>query len=219
MSQTIESAVPASGTGLSGLASLAMLSDKTSDRMRKLIGTYMVGMTCYRIAKKYYDKAKAEATYTLSVAASDDIYPDVQVWLLDQIPEHKRRALSVRSSRANSKSGDWAEPIPLDSVGGRLGSETAALQGRRSSRRPPPPADEFDLEIRCQTCRRWAAVGSYAELFDAFEGRVACPYGGHMLSGRRSSPDPTDGANIAVTSLSSQESPSCPSPVKIPPPL
>lgn len=91
---------------------MAMLSDKTSDRMRKLIGTYMVGMTCYRIGKRWYDKSRAAATYTISVSAHDDIYSEIQGWLLDQIPEHKRRALTARSDR-NGANNDSATPTTI----------------------------------------------------------------------------------------------------------
>lgn len=105
------------GNGISGLAQLAMmLSDKTSDRMRKLIGTYMVGMTCYRIGKRWYDKSRAANVYTISVTASDDIYPEIQVWLLAQIPEHKRRSLAARSDR-NSSPRCIGESVPKASEG------------------------------------------------------------------------------------------------------
>jgi hypothetical protein len=109
--------VPGSeGGGLSGLANLAMLSDRTSDRVRKLIGTYMVGMTAYRIGKKWYDRSRAEATHSVSIAANDDIYPDVHVWLLEQIPEHKRRALTAKSQPPSPSS-----PMTID--GGENKSE------------------------------------------------------------------------------------------------
>lgn len=77
----------------------AALSRNMGPRLRRLLTTYAVAGAGYKVAKTVYDRAESWRTHTVSVRARDDIYADVHAWLLDRIPDHKRKSLTARSQR------------------------------------------------------------------------------------------------------------------------
>jgi len=82
------------------LGPLASITAGTSVRMRKALEGYALGAVTWRLAKSVYAHARTEVTYSVTVEATDDIYPDVHEWLLARLPARRRRALVARSERA-----------------------------------------------------------------------------------------------------------------------
>lgn len=123
------------GGPMMALTALMGLGDKATDRVRKSLVAYAVGATAAKVGKQWWDKVKAERTYTVSLRGDDDIYGDVHMWLLSKIPSEKRRSLIAKSSRRDTIS-------PSDSPGSTVASglrlyydgtrtQTVELEGHR----------------------------------------------------------------------------------------
>lgn len=80
---------------------LGAVAQHTTERLRKAIVAYAVGMTAYRIGRGWWNKAAAELTYQVSVPGDDELYADLHRWLLDELPSSKRRALTARTRQRN----------------------------------------------------------------------------------------------------------------------
>lgn len=156
MSVIATETVEGSGSSASLVASL--LSGRLSERMRKAITAYLIGVAALKAAQKARTWIRERMTFTVSVASSDEIFVDVQTWLLDLIPAERRRSLSARSSRTSS---GYASPIspdgpPLDAEhlflaydGSR--EQTVEIGGHRvrvSMSRDDGPAGDSDLPSR-----------------------------------------------------------------------
>lgn len=87
--------------GSDGLQSLALslLGDKATDRVKKILTTYVIFTTAYRLGYSWFVKGRSELTYQVTVNGDDPIYPSVHRWLLQQLPPKRRRALIARSER------------------------------------------------------------------------------------------------------------------------
>lgn len=97
MSTPEESVMPDTSNPVAILTTL--LGTRMSERARKLLTAYVVGIAAYGYGKKAWTKYHKVTTFTVSVSDSDGIYPEIQQWLLDLIPDHKRASLSARSAR------------------------------------------------------------------------------------------------------------------------
>lgn len=83
----------------------AILSGRSEKEILKWLGkkseravlAYVTGRTIGKLAKNAYDKAKAEANYTVAVPGTDEVYPALNDWLLSLIPKDKQKALVARS--------------------------------------------------------------------------------------------------------------------------
>jgi hypothetical protein len=91
---------PVAGTQ-SGTASplTGLLGDRMTERAKRLISWYFLGETGWKLVKSVHGRVTARATYTVAIGGADDLYGDVQQWLLEQIPPAERRALSVEFRR------------------------------------------------------------------------------------------------------------------------
>jgi hypothetical protein len=69
------------------------------DRARKAISLYLVAGGAYSLSRGWYDRARSELTFVVSVDSGDDIYLDVHAWVLQRMPPGRQRALIARSSR------------------------------------------------------------------------------------------------------------------------
>jgi hypothetical protein len=138
-------------------STLLALSDRFSDRTRRLLGAYMVGHTVWRIGKKYWDRAKAERTYTVAVSGSDPIYPEVHRWLLDSLPTERQRAVTAQSTRGDREiaSPEGASSPPPELVlfydGTRV--QTVDIEGHRITVSLDRP--EWSRDDRSDEDRRW----------------------------------------------------------------
>lgn len=88
-------------------AALSGLAQSASERVKKIMGAYLLGSTMYRAGKALWGKAKTEFEHTVTVDSRDDLYPDVMAWLYSSIPEGRRRSLRATST---SSSRNVAEP-------------------------------------------------------------------------------------------------------------
>lgn len=78
----------------------SLLAGRMSERARRLLTAYVLGTAGWRLAKQARHKYLTQTSFAVSITGADDIYPDVQEWLLDLIPEHKRRSLAARTQRS-----------------------------------------------------------------------------------------------------------------------
>lgn len=74
-----------------------LASLRPTERMSKFLSAYFVASAVSRIGFNWYKKTRAELTYSVTVPENDDIYPRLHEWLLDHLPETRRRAVTVRT--------------------------------------------------------------------------------------------------------------------------
>jgi hypothetical protein len=108
---------------------LSALSDDTASRVRKALSLYVVGAAAAALGRQTWRNFTAERNFTVSVDGRDDIYADLQEWVLQRVPPDRRRSLTARSHRS--------QPGELVAVGpdGSQGEDHAlrvAYDGRRS---------------------------------------------------------------------------------------
>lgn len=84
--------------GAGALMGLLASSDKLSDRLKRVMAAYLMVATTARIGKRWWDRARAELTYTVAVPSDDPIYPTLHAAVLEQLDGTRRRALTARSS-------------------------------------------------------------------------------------------------------------------------
>jgi chaperone BCS1 len=77
----------------------AQTENPAVDRLKKLSAGWTIAAAAVTGAKKLWDRWKAETTFTISVPDNDDLYADLASWVLDRIPDQRRRSLTVRSPR------------------------------------------------------------------------------------------------------------------------
>lgn len=113
---------------------LGHVAQHTSDKVRRAITTYAIGMTAWRIGKQWWNRAVAELTYQVSVPGDDELYADLHRWLLDELPSSRRRALTARTTQ---RSGSM-EITPADRTPTRVSlffdgtrTQTVTLDGHR----------------------------------------------------------------------------------------
>lgn len=70
---------------------------RPTERMQKMLSGYFLTAAVGRIGYNWYKKTRAELTYSVTVPENDDIYPRIHEWLLDRLPENRRRAVTVRT--------------------------------------------------------------------------------------------------------------------------
>ena len=122
------SALPTEAKGTASFDRLMDMAGRSfGDRARKAISLYFVVGGAYTLTRGWYDRARGELRFVVSVDSADDIYLDVHAWVLERVPPGRQRALIARSSRNSGgpeaiKSSDQPEEHDL-----RL-----AYDGRRS---------------------------------------------------------------------------------------
>lgn len=99
-------------------------------RTRKALSLYVVVGGALGMTKKWYDRGRAEITYQVSVDNTDDLYGDVQAWVLERVPARRQRSLVARSVRNSN------EPVPSSSYDRRPSVDDKSLKlaydGRQS---------------------------------------------------------------------------------------
>ena len=75
----------------------SLLAGKLSPNVRRVLTAYVLGHTAYKVGHKWYRKRKDSEKYVVSIRENDRIFYDVQDWLLDLIPQEKRKSLSAES--------------------------------------------------------------------------------------------------------------------------
>jgi len=96
-------------SGSNGLNSLAVLASRGSGRFKKLGTGWILSVLVFRSVRGYYNTLKEKTSFKVKVPANDDVYPDLHRWLLDLLPEEKRRALRIMTKRPTTGNNVYAE--------------------------------------------------------------------------------------------------------------
>lgn len=116
---------------------LSVLNDDVASRLRKALSLYVVGATSVGLSRQWWRNLTGELNFTVSVDGRDDIYPDLQAWVLERVPAARQRSLSAQSHRSDQlmavSPGDSpvevAPPLRLSYDGRR--SQTVHVAGHR----------------------------------------------------------------------------------------
>lgn len=97
----------------------AALNSRFGKRARHAVTAYLVGKSMYSVYKRARQWTINRSEYVLSVHSNDDIYTALHSWVVDQMPPHDRRAITVRSSRSQDEMVRYEpEPMVTKSYGG-----------------------------------------------------------------------------------------------------
>lgn len=75
------------------------LLTRRSGRAAKIAQALLVGAAVHELADKAWRKGRDATIYSVSVPGEDDVYDDVQTWLVANLPPKRRRALTARTKR------------------------------------------------------------------------------------------------------------------------
>lgn len=100
-----------------------LLSGGRAGKWKEIAGWSVAGASLAVKARSKYKEWKTEREFSVSVTEQDDIYNDVQQWVLDRIPAQERRALLAFTGRSLS---DTVGPEPRREL--RLGFDGAKSQ-------------------------------------------------------------------------------------------
>lgn len=70
-----------------------------TDQAKRIAGRALVGLTVAQAVHSWWTNLSTEWAYTVSVESEDPIYPEIHRWILDRIPEKKRKALKLQTVR------------------------------------------------------------------------------------------------------------------------
>lgn len=98
-----------------------------SARARKAFGWYVTGAAAVTLGRQAWSRALGELVFTVTVESDDDIYADLQAWVLARVPADRQRSLRAVSGRAG-------QDVPAPAAG--MGEKPRALRlfydGRRT---------------------------------------------------------------------------------------
>lgn len=92
---------------------LSLLSGDRHARLRNALITGAATLTAYRQVRSWVNDFRDKNSYTLTVHDTDDIYPLLHAWIIDQLPPADQRSLRAVTRRAvdrSSDSSDWVKP-------------------------------------------------------------------------------------------------------------
>lgn len=96
------SPVPSEAVGDGSITALmAAAGAHLGPRTRKALSFYVVAGGALGMSRKWYDRARQEFVFQVSVDSTDDLYADVQAWVLERVPPHRQRSLVARSGRSS----------------------------------------------------------------------------------------------------------------------
>jgi hypothetical protein len=73
------------------------LLDKSRGTLSKALGLYLTSKAIYATGKQAYVWAQNKRTYSITVAGNDMVYPFLHDWILDRLPDERRRSLTAES--------------------------------------------------------------------------------------------------------------------------
>jgi hypothetical protein len=95
---------------------LALLERFGGKRTRQGVALFAAGQALAPHAKRLYEKARKRDAYTVTVAGSDEIYPDLHEWVLERIPEGDRKALIATTVSSNHGKAMYADCAPGETI-------------------------------------------------------------------------------------------------------
>lgn len=135
---------------------MAMLGDRMSERAKRVMTLALLAQTGWKAAQTVRAKVAEHTAFRVSVAGNDDLYGDVQQWLLERIPPSRRRALTARFRR----SGSSGEVMPDDARRPPAGGLLVAYDGTATQR---VAIDGYVVEVGVGTKERGGATISLGE--------------------------------------------------------
>lgn len=104
------------GSPLSFLGNL-----RPSERMQSILATYALGSAVGRIAYRKYVNSRTRLAYNVTVGNKDEVYYECMRWLMSNLPEKRRRSLTVHTmyDHTNIPRGERPAPQLLVSYDGR----------------------------------------------------------------------------------------------------
>lgn len=88
------------------------LLTRRSGRAARAAQALIVGAAVHEIATKAWRKGRDATIYSVAIPGEDDVYEDIQAWLVENLPAKARRALTARTKRRRSRHEDEA-PIAV----------------------------------------------------------------------------------------------------------
>lgn len=85
---------------------LAALTQHVSKKVRTVMQAYLMARIGWGVGKALWARAEQEFTFRVSITSKDDIYADAHHWLLERIPERKRKSLTASTRRNYGSSGE-----------------------------------------------------------------------------------------------------------------
>lgn len=70
------------------------LLTRRSGRAAKIAQALLVGAAVHELGSKAVKRARDATVYSVSVPNDDDVYDDLQIWLVANLPPKRRRALT-----------------------------------------------------------------------------------------------------------------------------
>lgn len=102
---------------------------ESSARIRRTVAFGFAVQAAYRAGLRLRDQAEQKLAYTLSIDSNDELFFDVQAYLLEQLPSAKRRSLRMTTS---SRGQDSSSPTTgSTSTTAGSGSVVLHFDGRR----------------------------------------------------------------------------------------
>lgn len=87
------------------------LGGEWSTKVRKGLATYALTSTAVAVGRRWVRSARSHMTYTVAVNGNDSIYADLHRWLLELLPEPRRKALTAQTERRDAiQSSDDGAP-------------------------------------------------------------------------------------------------------------
>lgn len=80
------------------IAPYALLERLGGRRTKQAVALAVAAQAAAPHARRLYEKVRRRGIYTIAVAGTDDIYPDLHEWVLERIPEDERAALIAATS-------------------------------------------------------------------------------------------------------------------------
>lgn len=126
-------AAPAKGDSGGVAATLATVlaggDGHLSARARKAVGWYVTGAAAVTLGRQAWNRALGELAFTVTVESDDDIYADLQAWVLARVPADRQRSLRAVTGRVG-------QDVPAPAAGGGGGEKPRTLRlfydGRRT---------------------------------------------------------------------------------------
>lgn len=92
---------PVESEGTSNFAVMSMLS-RGQGKMEQAITFVFAATTMYKTVQKWRKNIRARYTYSITVRDDDAIYPDVHMWIINNMPVPMQRSVIVRSGEVNN---------------------------------------------------------------------------------------------------------------------
>lgn len=153
----------ASDVKAGGGASPTLIASAMPLRVQRAVNWYGLSQLGYLAAKAIYDRYRAKSAHRVTVSGDDPLYPELEAWLITQIPAHRRKVTRIRYVRPPSTDetvavaddgsreslashgnlavvydGDVEQPVTIDGHKVTVHVQRPEASDRERNWRPPP---------------------------------------------------------------------------------